>query len=170
MLPDYTYFRPAVPKEELAAYFAQRLGLVRIETEESFSLRSDQWWMTIVDPDEDWEIEADRLGLSLEQMTTVIFAPERDLGAEESFQANVDLFAAIIDQLNDTPGITGLLQYDDEKVLIERPVGGPTLLDTSLADSEEYNHDNRLALVLSRGVITDLPDLEYPDPASNEEG
>lgn len=160
MLPDYTYVRTAASKEELAAYFTQRLGLARLEAEKAIALRNEYWWVTIADPDEDWTEEADRLGLSVEQTVTVVFEPERGLSLEESFQAEVDMLTAIIDQLNETPGITGLLQHGDTTVLIERPAGGPTLLDARLADPEDYNHANHLAPVLSKGQITDLAQFD----------
>ncbi|KPC74399.1 hypothetical protein ADL26_11265, partial [Thermoactinomyces vulgaris] len=71
-----------------------------------------------------------------------------------------DLFSAIVDQLNDSADLAGLLQHGDIKVLIERQPGGPTLLDSSLTDPDDYNRDNHLAPVLARGTVTTLTQFD----------
>ena len=160
MVPDYTYYRPAASEDELSTYFAARLDLHRVETEVPFPLRSDRWWVHLVDADADWDEEAARIGITTAVMVLLVFEPAKGLRADESHQANAALFAAIIDQLNDTPGLTGLLQHGDVQVLIERPRGGPTLLDTSLADPQDHHRGNHLDPVLSQGTLTNLPDLD----------
>jgi hypothetical protein len=90
----------------------------------------------------------------------VVFEPVKGLNADESARADLDLFSAIVDQLNDSPGLTGLLQHGDVKVLIERPPGGSTLLDSSLTDPDDYNRGNHLAPILSRGTVADLAKFE----------
>jgi hypothetical protein len=52
------------------------------------------------------------------------------------------------------------LQHGDIKVLIERQPGGPTLLDSSLTDPDDYNRDNHLAPVLARGTVTALTQFD----------
>lgn len=156
MLADYTYYRPTAPEEELSAYFADRLHLARVDDNAPFPLRSDRWWVRSYDPDEDWEEEATRIGRETNETVMVIFEPSKGLSADDSYQADLELFGAIIDQLNDNPGLSGLLQHGDVKVLIERAPGGPTLLDSSLGDPDDYNRDNHLAPVLARGTLTTL--------------
>jgi hypothetical protein len=160
MLPDYTYYRPTAPDEDLSTYFAERLTLERVEDSSPFPLKSDRWWVHTVRGDEDWEEEAARIGISANDMVLVVFEPSKGLSTAESFEADVDLFTAVLDQLNNTPGLTGLLQHGDVKVLIERASSGPALLDSSLADPDDYNHDGHLAPVLAQGTVTDLVDFD----------
>jgi len=160
MLSDYTYYRPAAPEEELSAYLAERLGLTRIEEDTPFPLKSDRWWVRTFDPDEDWDSEAARIGVRTGEMVMVIFEPAKALSAEEELQADYDLFSAIVDQLNDTPELSGFLLHGDVSVLIERSPGGRTLLDPSLADPADYNRSDHLAPVLARATITPLADLD----------
>jgi hypothetical protein len=160
MLPDYTYFRSAAPEEELSGYFAERLKLARVDDSSPFPLKNDQWWVRTLDADEDWEEESSRIGLTPDEVVMVIFEPAKGLGSEFSFQADIDLFGAIVDQLNETPELTGLLVHGDVRVLVERQRGGPTLLDPSLADPDDYNHNDHLAPVLARATIAPLVDLD----------
>lgn len=159
MLSDYTYYRPAAPEEELSAYLAERLSLTRVEDDSPFPLRSDRWWVRTYDPDEDWETEAARVGVDVDEMVMVVFEPAKGLSAEEELQADHDLFSAIVDQLNGSPDLAGFLVLGEAEVLIERPPGGRTLLDSALADPAEYNRNGHLAEVLARGAIADLADL-----------
>lgn len=159
MLSDYTYYRPAAPEEELSTYFGERLELTRVEGDPPFPLKSDRWWVRTYDPDEDWESEAARIGVDINDMVMVIFEPSKGLSAEEESQADHDLFSAIVDQLNGTTEIAGFLVFGEAEVLIERAPGGRTQLSRALADPAEYNRDNRLAAVLARGEIADLADL-----------
>ena len=159
MLSDYTYYRPAAPEEELSAYFAERLGLARVEDDSPFPLKSDRWWVRSYDPDEDWETEAARIGVGTDEMVMVIFEPAKGLSAEQETQADYDLFSAIVDQLNGSPDLAGFLVFGEADVLIERSPGGRTLLDPALADPAEYNRNGHLTAVLARGTIADLADL-----------
>lgn len=158
MTLDYTYYRPATAEEDLSAYFADRLGLVRSDDREPFPLHGDRWWATHrVDSAEEYDEEAERLGLQADgQLSIVVFELRKSLSAEEYLRAHIDLYGAIVDQLNETSGLTGLLLSGDINVLIERPPGSSTLLDTSLTDPEDGNQDHHLDEVLSRGTIADL--------------
>ncbi|MCD0445925.1 hypothetical protein LO763_20140 [Glycomyces sp. A-F 0318] len=156
MLSAYIYYRPAASEDALAAYFAARLDLHRVDAEAPFPLRSDQWWVHLVDGDADWDEEAARIGITAAAMVLVVFAPSKHLRADVSQEANAALCTAVIDQLNDTPGLTGLLQHGDAQVLIERPPCGPTRIDTSLAEALGHHCDP----MRSPGIIADLPDLD----------
>jgi hypothetical protein len=159
MLSDYTYYRPAVPEGDLSTYFAERLELTRVEGDSPFPLKSDRWWVRTYDPDEDWESEAARIGVDVNDMVMVIFEPSKGLSAEEENRADHDLFSAIVEQLNETADLAGLLVFGEAEVLIERAPGGRTQLSPTLADPSEYNRDNHLAAVLAQGEIADLADL-----------
>jgi hypothetical protein len=158
MSTPYAYYRPADDEQELSAYFAERLGLVRSFEARPFPLRGDRWWVDTVASDEDWDGEAARIGTG--DLLIVTFEPGKHLVGDEYFQAHLDLFGAVVDQLNDTPDLTGMLVHGDDKVLIERSSGGPTLLDPSLADPDDYNFGDRLASVLSRAVVAPLRRLD----------
>ncbi|MCD0442796.1 hypothetical protein LO763_04055 [Glycomyces sp. A-F 0318] len=158
MSTPYTYYRPAADEQELSAYFAERLGLVRSFAAQPFPLRGDRWWVDTFAPDEDWDGEAARIGT--DDLLIITFEIGRHLVGDAYFQAHLDLFGAVVDQLNDTPGLTGMLVHGDEKVLIERSPGGPTLLDPSLADPGDYNFGDHLAPVLSRAAVAPLRELD----------
>jgi hypothetical protein len=161
MALDYTYYRPATAEDDLSAYFADRLGLVRSDEREPFPLHGDRWWATHrVDSAEEYDEEAERLGLhSSGQLAIVVFELRKFLSPEEDLRAHIDLYGAVVDQLNETSGLTGLLLFGDISVLIERPPGGPTFLDTSLADLDGGNQDHQLDPVLNRGIIAELVDF-----------
>ncbi|HEU5130412.1 MAG TPA: hypothetical protein VFU12_20705 [Glycomyces sp.] len=154
----YTYYRPAVPEDELSAYFAAKLGLVRSFEDEPFPLRGDRWWVShMFDTAEEYGYEAARLGIDESgELSLVTFEARKNLSTSEYFQAHIDLFGAVIDQLNEVPELTGILTYGDISVLVERPPGGQTLLDSKLADPEDWNADHHLDEVLARGTVTDL--------------
>lgn len=155
---DYTYYRSAAPEEELSAYFAARLGLARSEEGEPFPLTGDRWWAShMVDTTEEYDEEATRLGIKAPQeLSLVTFELRKSLSTEENFRAHADLFGAVVDQLNETSGLTGFLMFGDVDVLIERPPGGQTLIDPTLADPENWNQDHHLDHVLARGTLADL--------------
>ncbi|SDD03568.1 hypothetical protein [Glycomyces harbinensis] len=157
MSTPYTYYRPAADEQELSAYFAERLGLVRSVEEQPFPLQGDRWWVDTFTPDEDWSGEAARIGT--DELLIITFEIGKNLVEDEYHRAHLDLFGAVVDQLNSTPKLTGMLVHGDEKVLIERSTGGLTMLAPSLADPGDYNFGDHLAPVLSRAAVAPLDDL-----------
>jgi hypothetical protein len=155
MTLDYTYYRPATAEENLSRYFVDRLGLVRSDKHLPFPLRGDRWWATHrTDSAEEYDEEAERLGLqSADQLSIVVFELRKFLSTAEYYRAHLDLYGAVVDQLNEPLGLTGLLVYGDISVQVERPPGGPTFLDRALADG---NQDRHLDPVLARGTVSDL--------------
>lgn len=158
MTLDYTYYRPAAPEAELSAYFTARLGLKRSFEQDPFPITGDRWWGThLLDTAEEFDEEASRLGIDESgELSIVTFELRKSLTTEEYYRAHLDLYGAVVDQLNETPGLTGLLVYGDVSVQIERPPGGPTFLDSSLADPADGNQDHHLDPVLARGRVADL--------------
>jgi hypothetical protein len=154
----YTYYRPAAPEEELSAYFTARLGLKRSFEEDLFPITGERWWGTHrYDTAEEYDEEAARLGIDESgELSIVVFELRKNLSTEENYRAYVDLYGAVVDQLNETPGLTGLLVYGDIGVEIERPPGGPTFIDSSLADPDDGNEDHHLDSVLARGTVAKL--------------
>lgn len=161
MTLDYTYYRPETSEDDLSAYFTARLGLNRSSEDAPFPITGQRWWGTYqTDTAEEAPEEAARLGLDAGTRISVItFELRKFLSTEDYYRAHVDLYGAVVDQLNETPGLTGLLVVGDVNVVIEHPPGGPTLLDASLADSEDGNQDHHLDAVLARGTVTDLANL-----------
>lgn len=159
---SYTYYRPAAPEDELSAYFAAKLSLERSFESRPFPLHGDRWWSAhMFDTAEEYDEEAARLGIDgTGELSIVTFELRKDLSTEEGFRAHTDLFGAVLDQLNGTPDLTGVLVFGDVHVLIECPPGGQTLLDRTLTDSAEWNTDHHMDVVLARGAIVDLVDFE----------
>jgi hypothetical protein len=115
----------------------------------------------LLDTAAEFDEEAARLGIDPSgELSIVTFELRKSLSTEEYYRAHLDLYGAVVDQLNETPGLTGLLVYGDINVQIERPPGGPTFLDRALADPTDGNQDHHLDPVLARGTVTDLVNFQ----------
>ncbi|MCD0446368.1 hypothetical protein LO763_22390 [Glycomyces sp. A-F 0318] len=161
MTMDYRYYRPVAPAAALSTYFTARLDLTWSDPVSPFPITGERWWGScMIDTAAEFDEEAARLGIDpAGDIAVVTFELRKFLSTEGYYRAHIDLYGAVVDDLNATPDLTGLLVIGDVDVVIERPPGGSTLLDTSLADPTDGNHDHHLDPVLARGTVTDLVNL-----------